>query len=142
MALSNETQQLVLQVVDANQEYNTKFTLIFMLLIYSVIMFGFTYWAERRDKRWDEKSGEFLISRVLLKRAFRWIGGAYIFVFPLMFLLLYRGVAAEILLNLVFGSYIVFFGGLVIFGVMYSWDIVMEFTGLRNFKLNNGKKRR
>jgi hypothetical protein len=140
MALSNETQTFILSIVDANQEYNSKMTLLFMMLTYSVVMFVFSFWIERRDPRWNWNEPEFLISRGLLNRLFRWMGGAYIFIFLLLFLFMYRAVPFERLLQLVFALYIPLMTAFTAFGVMYAYDVIMDFTGVRSRKFRARKK--
>lgn len=128
--VSQEAIDLAYGLLDATIEYNAKMSLMYTLLAYCVVLFVFTFWIERKSEDWNEKSNNFRISRVLLKRFYRWVSGAYLFIFPLMFLFAYRGAAFETLLQLIYGLYIPLFGAMALWGIMYLWDIVYEFTGL------------
>lgn len=139
--VSQDVIDLAYGLLDSTIEYNTKMILLFSMLAYSVCMFAFTFWIEKREEEWDEDSDNFKLSRVLLKRFFRWIGGAYIFIFLLMFLFAYRGASLEDLLQLVYGLFIPFFGAMAIWGIMYLWDTVYKFTGIENMSKRNKRRR-
>lgn len=140
--VSQETSDFVFSVVDAGFEYNTKMLILCTLLLYSLFLFGFTYWIERKSDEWNEKKTGFSISKTLLKRFYRWVSGAILFVFPLMFLFGYRGASLETLLNLIYGLYIAFMGGMAIWGIAYFIDRIKEWTGIsgQNTRKNGSKR--
>jgi hypothetical protein len=141
--VTQQTQDFVFSLLDASIEYNAKMLILLTILTYSFVLFCFTYWIQFKFPEWDENTKNFKISKVLLKRAFRWISGSILFIFPLMFLFAYRGAKLETLLNLIYGLYIAFFGGFALWGIMYFWDRVLEFTGVNkiNTRKNGGTRK-
>jgi len=140
--VSQETQDFIFSVVDAGIEYQTKMYILLTIFSYSLFLFGFTYWIERKVPEWNESNQSFSITKVLLKRAFRWVSAPIIFIFPLLFLFAYRGVQLEVLLNLIYGLYIAFMGGFAIWGIGYFFDRVKEWTGItsKNTRGNKGSR--
>ncbi len=143
MVISNSTMVFITQIVDYNQEYNTKFIILFVLLFYSLFLLWLSFKLPQTDPRWNPESPDSRFSFLLLQRFYRWVCGSYVFIFPLMLLMLMREASIFSLFNLVFGFYIVIFSGTFIpFSIIYAMEFLLNAAGIHKDRGGFSRKRR
>lgn len=142
MVISNTTQTFILSVVDANQEYNTKFILLCLLFIYLIF---FLWWSNRlipfRTTR--EQRAEFPIYQQAGVKVMRFFSITFLVFYPLLIgIFMYRLYDIDSLITLLIIAYSVLTSiGFVVL-ILFGFEWVIEFLGLIGIKVKKKSGRR
>lgn len=138
--VADSTRDLVLQVVDSNIEFGAKIFVLIILLLYACFSIWFSYKMYPSGSRPQEVP------------IHRYIGamGLRVFAFPILFFFLmfsfwlYRGIAFENFINLIFVFYGMAFTILLLYFIFFGVQIIYDMFGFnfKNFSRRKNFKRR
>jgi hypothetical protein len=142
--VTNATRNLVFSVVDAQQEYQTKMILFFVL----IVMFALMFWYSFKLLPKISNISDYELTTILTAIFMRIIPVIFIPLFPLWLVVFsYRGVALEQIMMYLFFAYGVGFTLMGIFGFIFGFEKLLQFfglpklTGKRVFRRRNFRRR-
>ena len=135
--VSNASQELVMQVVQANIEFNTK--VFFFLIILAYLLFS--YWLSYRLLPAGADYRDVRLSELLFAGWLRILSMVFLFFYPLYTLVfMFQGIALELIMRYVFVTYGIFGVLLGIFGMIFGFEKFFELLGLDLFKSKTRRK--
>lgn len=138
--VSNESRELVLEVMNTQLEFQTKIFVFIVLLLY----FLFSFYLSYRILPSGAKISSVRISELMFAAWLRILSVIFLFFYPLYTIVfLFSGVALEQIMGYMFFAYGIFGILIGVFGFIFGFERLLEMFGLNFFrKSRRGNMRR
>lgn len=137
--VSNESRELVLEVMNTQLEFQTKLFVFCILFIY----FLFCMWLSYRLLPAGADISSIRLSELMFAGWLRIISVIFLFFYPLYTIVfLFSGVALEQIMRYMFFSYGIFGLLIGVFGFIFGFERLLEMFGLNLFKSKNRRRMR
>lgn len=134
--VSEETKNLVFNVVDANQEYNAKLFVLILIFFYMVFMWWYSY----RIVPAGTRIGDIDFSELIRGISLRYSSSIIILLYPLFSIFLFRGYSFSEMTGLLWGFYSIVFVFVMIYGFVFGWEKVADMFNLNVFKTRGNRR--
>jgi len=128
--------QVAWNIVEANQEYNTKLFILLLILVYSIAMLFYSYYVFPKGS----KISDVRLSDVVKGASMRYFSGIMLLLYPLMTIFLFRGFSLSQMTNILWVFYGIIFTIVIIYGFLFGIEALAALFGLDWFLKNKGRK--